>query len=98
MAIILSAEAKQDLINISNYTIDNWGVNQARAYINQLEDAYNTLMENPLTPISKSRNELRNNLRSLNVEKHTIYYQNKGGTAIEIIRILHQAMDFKQHF
>lgn len=97
MTIILSAEAKQDLINISNYTIDNWGINQARVYISQLEDAYNTLKENPFTPISKSRSELGSKIRSLNVEKHIIFYQNKDKTTTEIIRILHQAMDFKQH-
>lgn len=97
MNLIYSSSAKQDVINIVYYTIDTWGERQATIYKNYLKAGEQTIKENPYTPLSQSREELQAKLRSLKVEKHLIFYRLRNKKTIEIIRILHESMDFKQH-
>jgi len=97
MTITLTEGAKQDVIDITNYTIEKWGYLQATKYIDEIENAYQNLLDDPFTQVSKSRNDLKANLRSFNVGKHAIFYQVKNNTEIKILRILHLSMDFKRH-
>lgn len=73
MTLLLTERAEQDLSNIIDYTIDNWGYDQALTYNGYFDDAFQAITENPYLPISKSREDLLPNLRSLRVEKHHLF-------------------------
>jgi len=96
MTLFLTEKAEQDLANIVDYTIDNWGYNQALIYNGYFDDAFKALTENPYLPISKSREDLLPSLRILRVEKHYLFYTTTDKEVI-VIRILHEAMDFMRH-
>ena len=96
MTLFLTEKAEQDLANIVDYTIDNWGYNQALTYNGYFDDAFQAITENPYLPISKSRENLLSNLRSLRVEKHYLFYI-ATDNEVTVIRILHEAMDFIRH-
>jgi len=98
MYLYFSDDAEQDLIEITNYTIEKWGERQADKYNEDIENAYQIIKGNPNTILSKSRNDILTNLRSLNVGKHAIFYRIINDNSIEILRILHLSMDFKRHF
>lgn len=63
MTIILTEEAKQDIIEITNYTIDKWGYQQAAKYNDEIESAYQTLLEDSYTLLSKYRDDLKINFK-----------------------------------
>jgi len=43
----LTIQAKDDIKEIWNYTVDHWGEEQAEKYCEQLEDRFEWLAENP---------------------------------------------------
>jgi len=88
-------EADKDLDNIWEYTNSQWGQNQASKYLIKLEKAFITIAKNP--NIGKRRYELAGSPMSYHCGRHTIYYR-VGNEYIEIIRVLHDSMDFPQHF
>lgn len=99
MQIIFSDDAKQDAIDITNYTMKKWGRRQTLIYKNKFKEAYKAIHENPYNIFSKSQNDILTNLRRYNVGKHAIFYRVvNNNTTIEILRILHLSMDFKRHF
>lgn len=84
----LSEKADHDLVGIWNYTYENWGVYQARSYIEKINIQLNRLLVSP----NKGRESKDYNCRIFPVEKHIIVYR-VGDTHVEILRILHQSMD-----
>ncbi len=96
MSLILSEKAKADIINISNYTLENWGYAQAKKYIALIEVHLQTIQNNPDHVLSKDRSNIYPNCRSLKAERHIIFYRLKEDR-IEIIRILHETMDYEKH-
>jgi len=97
MKIIFAKRAKQDILDIVDYTIDKWGYNQAEIYKEKLKEAEKEIAQNPHSYLSKSRNDLRSGLRSIFAGKHIFFYYIKDENTIEVIRVLHQAMDYKRH-
>lgn len=94
----LSSLAKNDLISIFDFTIQNWGKGQARQYAKKLSHGFEMLSNSP--EIGKTRNELYENALSFNIGSHIIFYciNQQLDTKIEISRVLHQTMDFESHF
>jgi toxin ParE1/3/4 len=90
----LSKKAEHDLINIWNYTLDNWGETQADNYVQSLKSAVELLIENP--ELGKSRDGIRTGYRSYNLGKHVIFYCSCN-YGIRVVRILHQSMDVGRH-
>lgn len=91
----LTREADRDLEGIWEYTNKQWGKSQANKYLNKLEDHFYKLATNPY--LGKRRYELAGSPMSFHCERHVIFYRiaDKG---IEIIRVLHDSMDFPRHF
>ena len=82
-----SAHAQRDLINIINYTIENWGKTQANIYIDGLEELAENLAKSPA--LGTHRNDLIDGLLSFPYQSHILFYTStKSG--ITIIRVLHQ--------
>ena len=99
----LGAEAEKDFVRILKYTADTFGERQATIYQTTLIDALTALHSGPDVPASASRDEILPGLRSLHVARqghrgrHFIMYRALGGEVIEVVRILHDAMDLACH-
>jgi toxin ParE1/3/4 len=90
----LSPRAKADIEEIWNYTEERWGLNQAKRYTREIQRAIETIAADP----GRARNcdDIRPGYRRFSVGSHIIFFVTKRDQ-IEIIRVLHQRMDFDQH-
>jgi toxin ParE1/3/4 len=90
----LSRDACTDLRNIDNYTYQTWGRAQADKYIKMIEEGCRTLANHPM--LGKPQDEFFPGLRKYSIGKHYIFYL-ATDNGIEVIRVLHQAMDISRH-
>jgi toxin ParE1/3/4 len=90
----LSSKADADLDGIYEYTILNFGLEQARVYLLGLHERFGMLAEQP-THGGKA-DELAPGLRRLGYQSHVVFYMPKDN-GIRIVRVLHQSMDVKRH-
>jgi len=88
--IILSEAADADLENIFDYTLDEFGVDQAVSYVSGFDEVFDMISENP--EIGRERKEIRDELRSLNKDKYIIFYRTFSDH-VRIVRILHGSRD-----
>ena len=101
--IRLGVEAERDFARILKYTADTFGEGQAGVYRTTLVEALMALHSGPDVTGSAARGEILPNLRSLHVARngrrgrHFIPYRAGRGRVIDVIRILHDAMDFARH-
>jgi toxin ParE1/3/4 len=95
MKVSLTPKARADLKDISRYTNQTWGRQQRLTYLKQLNNAFSFLAENPQR--GKKRNEIIGSPYSYHVGRHVIFYR-PIAEGIQILRILHDSMDFPQHF
>jgi toxin ParE1/3/4 len=91
---ILSPEAKTDIADIRKYTTRQWGKAQMDRYTLQLRERMRWLADNPM--LGQARDEVKEGYRSFVEGSHIIFYR-VAESAIEIIGILHQNMDFEQN-
>jgi toxin ParE1/3/4 len=91
----LSPLAVSDIRDISAATIEAWGKTQARFYLEKLHNTLLMLARNP--DIGMLRDEIFNGAKSFVSGKNIIFYRS-GPRGIEVARVLHQCMDFCNHF
>lgn len=92
--LTLSRKAETDLAEIADYTIGEFGVEQARRYRDGLEGCFNSLCDNPF--LGRSAEELAPKLRRIRQQAHTIFYL-PSSDQILIVRVLHHSRDFQRH-
>lgn len=90
----LSALAESDLLDIWQYSFEQWDEAQADKYLDELDNGINLLTENP--ELGASRNYVREGYRVLVINRHAIYYT-VTTSAIRVVRILHVLMDPDRH-
>jgi toxin ParE1/3/4 len=101
--IRLSAAAEVDFANIVGWTAENFGAKQSRVYRDTLVQAMGDLADGPEVAGSKARDEIMAGLRTLHVTRrgrrgsHFLMYRAAPDSTIEIVRILHDAMDLQRH-
>ena len=93
LRIHLQYKAKEDIKNIWKYSYEEWGIEQADKYLNELTDKLKLLSDNP--QLGVSCDYIRIAYRQYQVNKHIIFYI-VGKDRIQIIRVLHEKMDFKR--
>ncbi|KJC54807.1 plasmid stabilization protein ParE [Bradyrhizobium sp. LTSP849] len=99
----LGAAAEVDFANILKWTTENFGPRQARVYRDVLVQAIGELADGPEVTGSKTRDEIAPGLRTLHVARrgrrgsHFLMYRAAPNSTIEIVRILHDRMDFRRH-
>jgi len=93
----LSFAAAEDLENILQYTLDIWGENQFEKYLSLFQTIFDSLQTNPENPVFINRDELISGCKSVRSGHHIIFFRIKKKD-IQIIRILHERMDFSGHF
>ncbi|WP_068081859.1 type II toxin-antitoxin system RelE/ParE family toxin [Polycladidibacter stylochi] len=91
----LTEFAKQDFDNIGAYTLDMWGYDHALRYLTKLDETFAALAKTPA--LGKDRDDLRPNLLSCPCNKHVIFFRRDDRNNVEILRILHESMDFARH-
>lgn len=90
-----TAHAAEDLREIGRYTKREWGVQQARRYLEELELALQKLSLSP--HIGIVRDEIAEHVRSFPVGAHIAFYlPRKDG--ITVLRLLHPSMDVERAF
>lgn len=92
--LIISPVAHDDLREIYQFGLRNWGANQSSRYLENLKERFWALIEQPLLGIE--RIELLPGMRSFPVESYTVFYQVRS-KQIEIIRVLHGRQDPNRH-
>jgi len=90
----LRPKARSDIDAIWDYTVQTWGVQQARHYVNGLRDICTELAGNP--ELGKCRDELYKGLRVYPSGKHLVFYLVEE-TGIDVVRILHGSMDVQRY-
>jgi toxin ParE1/3/4 len=94
MNLILSPSVVRDLQEISNYTLHTWGAELEDRYLKGLWAKLAEIQSNPDS--FRLREDLAKSCRSARHEKHVIFFSIQGQT-LQVIRILHGAMDFNSH-
>gem|GEM_PF-60657 len=86
----LSEKSVSDLDRIYEYTILNFGLEQARTYLLGLHERFQILANNP--SIGRSAAQLAPELRRHEYQSHIIFYI-QTETGILIVRVLHTRME-----
>ena len=94
MKLVLSPAAILDLQAIAEYTLQTWGVDQESRYLKGLWKRLEEIQAQP--EIHKLRQDLTIGCRSSRYQKHVIFFAVQADT-VQVIRILHGAMDFESH-
>ncbi len=101
--VILGAAAEKDFRQIIIFTRVDFGPRRAAIYENSILQALAELSSGPEARRSHARDDLRPGMRSLRVARgrrrgrHVIFYRVADDRTIQIVRILHDAMNFAQH-
>ncbi|WP_379968577.1 type II toxin-antitoxin system RelE/ParE family toxin [Epilithonimonas sp. UC225_85] len=92
---ILSEIADEDLEGIFDYTMTEFGFEQAEKYLTEIEEVFQSLLINP--ELGKKRNEIKQGLYSVLKHNHIIFYRILE-THIRIVRVLHGSRDIPKYF
>jgi len=92
--VVLSPKAKADLSDIWDYTLAEWDIDQAEKYVRELW----TAMQDQALDASTSADisDVRKEYRKIRSGSHVIFFK-LTGDGIDVVRILHQRMDFERH-
>ena len=91
--IELTPKAEEDLEAIWDYSFRQFGIVQADAYIGRIAAVFDVLA---MHDIGTHRAELGDNISSLPVEQHMIYFVSSQ-SVVTVIRILSQSQDSARH-
>ena len=94
MTLDFTKAAAADLQSIRDYTIETWGPEQERIYLDSMWDRFEEILKDP--DRWRRREDLFPGCQIVAQEKHVILFRIKG-KVIQVVRILHGAMDFKRH-
>ncbi len=87
-------KARFDLEDIWLYGVNQWGLKQAEHYLEELEQSFQFITENP--KLCRERDEFTPPVRIHHQGRHLIVYF-INDDHILIIRVLHNSMDIEQH-
>jgi toxin ParE1/3/4 len=99
----LTAAAERDYQSILSWTAEQFGEAQARSYAAILTAAILALAEGPDVLTAKPRDDIAPSLRILHAARfgrrarHMLLYRVGPDTVIDVLRILHDAMDLERH-
>lgn len=94
MKLILTEAALHDLRAIRAYTLESWEEEQEERYLRSLWSRIQSLRADPFR--HRLREELFPGCRIAAEGRHVILFR-VGDQVLEIVRVLHSAMDFKRH-
>jgi toxin ParE1/3/4 len=89
----LTNKAVEDLTTIWNYTFEKWSEKQADQYYEMLLERCQYIADNP--NCGKNYEGIKDELWGLKANLHIIFFRQSNSNPIEITRILHEQMDWK---
>jgi toxin ParE1/3/4 len=99
----LSAAARRDFAEIIRWTTKAFGEAQARRYGDAISLVLGQLVAGPELPASRARPDLGPQVRVVAIARqgrrssHLLVYRNTAASELEVVRILHHAMDLVRH-
>ena len=90
-AFRISNAAIADMLDIGRYTQKAWGLSQSNLYLKRLDKSFHIIAKEP--KIGRSCDNVIYGYRKYPEGKHIIFYRIADDKVVEIMRILHQAMD-----
>ena len=90
----LTPEAERDVENIWRYTLEEWGVEKANRYVDDIVESFGLLVDSP--GLGAPCDHIRQGYRRVIFREHAIYYY-PTDDGIAVIRILHRRMDAQRH-
>jgi toxin ParE1/3/4 len=101
----ISAAADRDFEGILDWTTEHFGEIQARSYERMLTETLQSLRNGPTVRTARSLNKPGQDILRLPVKRgsrrsrHIIFFRimNYGSRELEVLRILHDSMDFARH-
>ena len=94
MRYVLSPRAQSDLREIWDYTVERWGMEQAEIYVRTIRSAVERIAENPGQ--GRQCDEIRPGYFKYASGSHVLFYR-RISDGIDVVRVLHQRMDFDRH-
>ncbi len=91
----ISHTAILDLEEIWLYTFERWSKEQADIYYKSIIAEIEHVAED--FEKGKSITQIRAGYRSSKVNSHVVFYRKNDDDLVEIIRVLHEKMDWKRH-
>jgi len=92
---IVAVRVRSDLSGIWRYSKQNWGETQAERYVGDIWSTFEKIAENPKR--GRRCDEAGPGHLKMTAGSHVIIYR-VIGEDVGIVRVLHQAMDIRQHF
>lgn len=86
----VTPKAESDLIGIWVYTCDEWGVDQADKYLDELEDGMKQLIRHP--SLGADYSHVFPGYRRLQIGHHAVFYKVLESELL-MVRVLHEDMD-----
>jgi toxin ParE1/3/4 len=86
--------ARLDLIEIADYTVDVWGLEQANRYLEGLANCFAQISRSP--EVGRSCDQIRPGYRRIEHEKHVVLYR-IDHDGVFVSRILHRRMLPSKH-
>ncbi|MCG6941683.1 MAG: type II toxin-antitoxin system RelE/ParE family toxin [Thiohalocapsa sp.] len=102
--MIISAAARRDIRRALEHSARRWGPEQRRRSGNLIGDGLKALFDNPRHPASRARDDIMPCVRTYHIAKpgrpgrHLIVYRIGAGDSVQVIRLLHDAMDLEPAF
>jgi toxin ParE1/3/4 len=94
MTLDFTPAAISDLQSIRAYTLEHWGTRQEQLYLDSLWAKFETIRNQPNK--YRTRNDLFPGCQIAAQARHVILFRIHG-TTLQIVRILHNSMDFPRH-
>ncbi|MBI1306093.1 MAG: type II toxin-antitoxin system RelE/ParE family toxin [Bacteroidetes bacterium] len=91
----ISGRAALDLEDIFDYTLAEFGLDQAVTYLSAFDDVFARLSDNP--KIGRERSGIKKGLHSVIDGEHVVFYR-MIKTDVRIVRILHGIRDLPRMF
>jgi len=98
--VFRSPRARADIVDVLKYTRDRWGKDQAREYRNLIREALSAIAAEPQRGRVRGT---RPGILSYHIKqpgrnaRHIVFYRVSGAGALELVRVLHDSMDFDEH-
>jgi len=102
----IAAAAEADVRDILDWTAERFGDKQARAYAITLGATIGALLRGPTIAGARARDDIASGLFTIHVARgrrkgrHFVVFrasEGRDGNRIEVLRILHDAMDLPRH-
>lgn len=89
-----SPRARADLEEIWDYTVKRWDDDQAELYVRRIKAAVEIVATDPR--LGRSCDDIRAGYYKYRAGSHVLFYR-LTGNGIDVVRILHERMDFGRH-